>query len=478
MRNGWRVLKMGFRAATWRTTPNPPVVGFGGLIVWCIVSLFVGLVHQIGYAFTWEHFSFYGLNALVAQVVLATILAAVVICPEQRTSVLSALAGLGVAAAVVFWTVMFARLALSQAGLTKWLPDDNGEFFGSAFFVVYLFWLCRAQVTILRSFGWNRSWENYGRTVVVCAAPWVGYYVLPLEPAFRPADFDRSTANYWEYARTLLTSNEDSKYTPPPYNSAHVQFEQPRLLDQAAARIAPQRRGITDIYTIGIAGSSSEDVFIKELRGAVAAMSSILPLEGRDVSLINHPSTVGDVPVATWQNFATAVRAVGRVMDKEEDVLLLVMTSHGSSSGIHLALPGLTNTGLAPGHVARVLDQEGIKNRIVIVSACYSGVFLDPLINDNTVVLTAADDKNPSFGCANEREWTYFGDAFFNQGVRPGKDLREAFEDAKRLILSWEARDSLPASNPQGHFGEALMQKLAPLQASKSAAAPPSSNVR
>jgi hypothetical protein len=118
---------------------------------------------------------------------------------------------------------------------------------------------------------------------------------------------------------------------------------------------------------------------------------------------------------------------------------------------------------LAPEDVAAVLDREGIKNRVVIVSACYSGVFVKPLANDNTIVMTAADDKHTSFGCSNEREWTYFGDAFFNHGLLPGGDIEEAFRDAKMTIGQWEARDGLEASNPQGFFGRALMAKLAPV---------------
>ena len=158
-------------------------------------------------------------------------------------------------------------------------------------------------------------------------------------------------------------------------------------------------------------------------------------------------------------------------MDRQEDVLVLFMTSHGSTDGIALRLPGLVSNGLAPEDVAAVLDREGIRNRIVVVSACYSGVFVKPLANDNTIVLTAADDKSTSFGCSNEREWTYFGDAFFNQHLKPDVTLEEAFLNARVTIGQWEARDGLTPSNPQGHFGPALVAKLAQLGASRQARA-------
>ena len=92
------------------------------------------------------------------------------------------------------------------------------------------------------------------------------------------------------------------------------------------------------------------------------------------------------------------------------------------------------STELTPQQVASALDSEGIKNRVVIVSACFSGIFVPPLQNDNTIVMTASDDKSTSFGCAPERDWTYFGDALFQQSLQPGTDFQQAFDHARVLI--------------------------------------------
>ena len=87
---------------------------------------------------------------------------------------------------------------------------------------------------------------------------------------------------------------------------------------------------------------------------------------------------------------------------------------------------------------------------------------MPPLANDNSFVMTAADSQNSSFGCAAEREWTYFGDALFRQSVLPGVEFQEAFDNARILIHGWEMMDRAPPSNPQGHFGPALVERLAP----------------
>jgi len=245
------------------------------------------------------------------------------------------------------------------------------------------------------------------------------------------------------------------------------------LLKSAIDRLALQRKGVTDLYTIGVAGWADEDVFIKELDGALASVTKVLPIEGRVMRLVNRADTMKTTPLATRDNVAAAVRAVAAVMDKSEDVLILFMTSHGTRGGFMLQLPGQKPVEFAPRELAKILDSAGIQNRVVIVSACYSGTFVPPLANDNTIVITAADARHPSFGCAPGREWTYFGDAFFNRALRPGVDLQRAFNGARITISEWELAENLVPSNPQGHFGPALVEKLAPVFAAKSSAGRP-----
>ncbi len=248
----------------------------------------------------------------------------------------------------------------------------------------------------------------------------------------------------------------------PQTEAAHFDQAQRGLLRAEIALLAPSKKDATDIYAVGIAGWADQDVFIKELDGGLAAIGAILPIKGRTLRLVNHRETLASLPLANQRNFAAAIRAVGAVMDKDKDVLLLLMTSHGEPSGFALRLPNEVNSELTPREVAGVLAKAGIKNRIVIVSACYSGIFVPPLANDDTIVLTASDAKHTSFGCAPGRDWTYFGDAFFRQSLRPGRDLKQAFDNARVLIHGWELMDRAPPSNPQGHFGPALVGKLEP----------------
>ena len=242
---------------------------------------------------------------------------------------------------------------------------------------------------------------------------------------------------------------------------------QPALLQAEVSRLAPHRKGETDIYAIGIAGWPL-DVFHKEVDGGLAAIGNVLPIKNRTIRLINHPATDAKIPLATAHNIVAAVHAVGSVMNKQKDVLVLLLTSHGDRTGFGLRLPDAI-VDMKPTDLAGALDREGIKNRVVIISACFSGIFVPALRSDDTIVMTAADSQHTSFGCAPENDWTYFGDALFRQSMQPGTDFQHAFAHARVLIEGWELMDHAKPSNPQGYFGPALVAKLAPFFRSEQA---------
>jgi hypothetical protein len=337
-----------------------------------------------------------------------------------------------------------------------------------------LFWI-GAMFAILRSFEAQGPLRVAAKVLALWAALFVAKNALPHSPVFAGPNFDPRNANLWEYVRARQMADADrggraadTRHDPAEpglkLGAARAGQSQPALLKAALDQLAPQRPGTTDVYAIGLAGWAEQDVFIKELDGALEAIARVLPTDNRVLRLVNHPDTVLRTPIVTRQNFAAAVRSVARAMDKDEDVLLLFMTSHGSSRGVALRFSSLAHGTLSPDDIAAVLEQEGIKHRMLIVSACYSGVFAKPpLADDNTIILTAADENSPSFGCSNERDWTYFGDALFNRGLTAGKDLEHAFQVARDTIANWEARDNLARSNPQGHFGAALIRRLAPI---------------
>jgi hypothetical protein len=442
----WSVFKFAARAAIWRPTPNPPLVGL----------------------------SAYCLNALIAWLVIAVVVAAFFVRPAARMTFLSAMVALSVLTEVVLSAIRLASAlvlpptpigilisffpSLRTHGLSDWL---EGALSISFFLAPLVSWI-GGMFAIIRSVEPGARLRLLTRVIALWAALFIAKGLVPHTPVFAGPGFDASNANWWEYARAAQAARRE-RNADPDIASARLQNLQPALLQAAFARLAPQGKGVTDVYALAIAGWAEQDVFVKEVDGALAALERSLPISGRSLRLINNAETVEAVPLASRRNFAAAVQAVGQVMNKSEDVLLLFMTSHGNTGGLGLQVPGGGAAVLSAQDVKASLDKEGIKNRVVIVSACFGGVFVPPLASEDSIVLTAADAQSTSFGCATGRDWTYFGDALFKQSLRPGTDFRRAFDHARILIRSWEAMDRLPPSNPQGHFGAALTAKLDPV---------------
>jgi hypothetical protein len=136
----------------------------------------------------------------------------------------------------------------------------------------------------------------------------------------------------------------------------------------------------------------------------------------------------------------------------------MIFTSHGSRSGLVVKSAGVEET-LSPWLLQATLRYTGVRHRVIIVSACYSGIFL-PLAGPDTLVITAADATHPSFGCRDGAEWTYFGDAFFNKALRRAKGLRDGFNIARNLVRKRELGEGFDPSNPQIAGGENIEKLL------------------
>jgi hypothetical protein len=110
--------------------------------------------------------------------------------------------------------------------------------------------------------------------------------------------------------------------------------------------------------------------------------------------------------------------------------------------------------------LASALNDSGIKWRVIIISACHSGAYIKHLENPQTIVITAAEADKTSFGCSDDRDLTYFGEAFYRDALPNSKSLVDAFNMAKTAIAQREKEEDVTPSNPQAFFGEELRRKL------------------
>lgn len=234
---------------------------------------------------------------------------------------------------------------------------------------------------------------------------------------------------------------------------------QTALIERALSELQPSSPSDPSghLYFVGFAGYGPEAVFKREVVAVRELFNARFGTSGRSVALVNHVTTVDELPLASPQNLERALQHVGKIMDPGRDTLFLFLTSHGERALLAVVMPGLRLEHLTPGMLKSMLDRSGIKRRIVVVSACHSGSFIPALANANTLVIAAARADRTSFGCDDQRQWTYFGDAYFNRALRQETSFRKAFERARRLVARWESRKRLVPSLPQIMGGEALM---------------------
>jgi hypothetical protein len=236
-------------------------------------------------------------------------------------------------------------------------------------------------------------------------------------------------------------------------------YRQPQLVDRALAQLQP-RTGRTHLYFVGFAGYGAEAVFKREVLAVRELFDERFGTRGRSIALVNHASTVDDIPLANATNLDRVLQHLGGLIDRDRDLLFLFLTSHGAKGVFAVDMPGFGFNNLTPGRLKDMLDRSGIKNRVVVLSACHSGSFIPALADPTTLVITAARADRTSFGCEDKRQWTYFGDAFFNHALREDASFVRAFDQAKRLIRQWERKERLTPSLPQVAGGAALEASL------------------
>jgi hypothetical protein len=200
------------------------------------------------------------------------------------------------------------------------------------------------------------------------------------------------------------------------------------------------------VVSFGLFGD--QRVFQSEATGAAQVVANRF---GADPVIVRFNTRKGGD--ATTTSLAATLQATTKNMADANDVLFLILTSHGSPDGLAV-VAGRRQETLTPPRLADMLNTTGVRYRAVVISACYSGVFIPRLANADTLVITAADGDHASFGCEDRAKWTYFGDAFFNVALRRTTRLKDAFVQARALVAQREERNGFEPSRPQMAGGE------------------------
>ena len=171
--------------------------------------------------------------------------------------------------------------------------------------------------------------------------------------------------------------------------------------------------------------------------------------------------------MATVTNLRATLKEIGATIDRDDDVVMVYLESHGGRNHhLAVAFPPLELDQLTPETLRAMLDEAAIKWRIIVVSACYSGGYIEPLKDDFTLILTASATDRTSFGCGTESNATYFADALFQHALRFEDSFVKAFAQARERIAEHEQEQKVsPPSDPQIYVGDEMAAKLPKLEA-------------
>ncbi|MDX9671225.1 MULTISPECIES: C13 family peptidase [unclassified Pseudomonas] len=222
---------------------------------------------------------------------------------------------------------------------------------------------------------------------------------------------------------------------------------QGRLLDEALAAV-PASTPAVELYTLTLGGDGKQSVFLRESDYVANMLTTRFGAYGQ-IRLVNHRDHLADRPMATRENLRRAAQTLAE-RSGPEDLVFIYLTSHGTAEHeLVLDQPRMELADLPADELAAVLAPLKNRDKVIVISSCYSGGFIPALKDERTLIMTASRADRVSFGCSEEANFTYFGDALFAQALNQTDDLEQAFKLAKATVAERELADSFEASEPQ-----------------------------
>ncbi|MCI0918786.1 peptidase C13 [Pseudomonas stutzeri] len=247
----------------------------------------------------------------------------------------------------------------------------------------------------------------------------------------------------WRAGR--LSHDATGKRLPDPLEIGLLR-QGPLLADMLEA--VPASTAAAELYSLTVAGDGRQSVFMREVDYVDALLAERFAARGQ-ITLVNHRDQLTERPLATRETIARAVRTLAE-RSGAEDLIFIYLTSHGSADHqLVLAQPRMALEDLPAMDLATLLQPLAERDKVVVISACYSGGFIEPLKSPNTLVITAARADRVSFGCAEESDFTYFGRALFAEALQQTRDIVQAFTLAQARVAEREQADHYQASEPQ-----------------------------
>lgn len=448
LREGGRML--GLRAPRWeRLDAGPGVVAMLVLVGYLLACAIQRAFHEGSPGFYWQAV-LGGWSASVLFLWLAWLVArsgSASPGPAPSAATLFALsAGAGLVLSLLYGAVALGLQAVyGKTG--DWTESSRWLLWG-----VPVVWAGLAHIVVLLRVAGNAA----ARVAILLVMP----LVLALNSWLAPVVF------WWPEP----TREPDSETYRGLKLNEEVLGAQPQLLADALQGLRAPTPDRVNLYGLTYAPYATQDVFLRESAAVSKTMRERFGAEGRMVELVLNPATSLSLPWATPHNLRKSIARMASLMDRERDVLFLHLSSHGGADAT-LATSSwpLETEAMTPLKLKQWLDEAGVRWRVISISACFSGSWIDGLANENTLVMTAADATHTSYGCGTKSELTFFGRAMYVDALQSTWSFEEAHAQARQLIEAREreAGKTDGYSNPQWREGAAIRPVLQRLQAER-----------
>lgn len=206
----------------------------------------------------------------------------------------------------------------------------------------------------------------------------------------------------------------------------------------------------------GFAMHSQSKAFRNDVLSAEKAVLAIDP--NAIVFKLDNPvlGQAADWPYATGENIELVLRKVS-ALARADDKIVVLMATHGNVDALAINFGNQDYPYIGSRWLGQALEGLRGKPTLLLLSACYSGSFVEPLSRPERIILTAAARDRNSFGCDFHSSNTYFVDALLNQPSILNHSIVQLMEQARTDVAQRERKMNLsPPSSPQIAVGRTV----------------------
>jgi hypothetical protein len=287
--------------------------------------------------------------------------------------------------------------------------------------------------------GRRRRWAVLGGVLMI-APFWFAPLLGPLDPWWREADAGPAAGEVSPASEAVLAAQEF-------------------MMDRAIDSLEDERSGVTDLYFVGFAPDARRPGVVADVPAAQRTMDERWNTNGRSVVMMTTPLTVAERPFATVTHLRKMLLEIGGFIDADDDVVMVYLTgTTGADHTLTAVNPPLELSSLSAQGLRQLLDAAGIRWRIIVMSSCAAGAWIDALKDDDTVVIASSAADVRGADCAAGLRPSVFGDVFFGEAMRKGEDVAHAFEAARKQLVARRAAE------PVISIGPAIAERLKSLR--------------